>query len=156
MTLEELIVRLRNEEDNCDAEKKNGKNPIDSKANVVEQVHKPHNNKRKYVEDGTKQSDNNDNKKFKGKCYNYGKTGHRASDYRRPKKDHGSTSKKTANQANVTEVDSISKGVNDISPAMVSEANLVRNPKEWWIDTWATRHTCVDRKMFTSYSEATN
>ncbi|GMP96087.1 hypothetical protein CsSME_00044888 [Camellia sinensis var. sinensis] len=35
--------------------------------------------------------------KFKGKCYNCGKTGHRASDCRRPKKNHGSTSKKTTN-----------------------------------------------------------
>ena len=43
MTMDELIVRLRIEEDNRKAEKKNGKNPIKSKANVVEQVHKPHN-----------------------------------------------------------------------------------------------------------------
>ena len=36
MTMNELIVRLRIEEDNCKAEERNGKNPIESKANVVE------------------------------------------------------------------------------------------------------------------------
>ncbi|XP_028073778.1 receptor-like protein 43 [Camellia sinensis] len=39
---------------------------------------------------------------------------------------------------------------------VVSEANLVRNPKEWWVDTSATRHFCVDKKMFTSYSVMDN
>ncbi|CAL5345602.1 unnamed protein product [Camellia sinensis] len=95
MTMDELIVRLRIEEGNRKAEKRNGKNPIESKANVVEQVHKPHNKKRKFTGDGPKQGDSS--KKFKGKCYNCGKTGHRASDSRRPKKNHGSTSKKTTN-----------------------------------------------------------
>ena len=36
MTLEELIVRLRSEEDNRTSEKQAGKHPIESKANVVE------------------------------------------------------------------------------------------------------------------------
>ena len=36
MTIDELIVRLRIEEDNRKAEKRNGKNPIEAKANVVE------------------------------------------------------------------------------------------------------------------------
>ena len=130
--MDELIVRLRIEEDNRKTEKRNGKNPIESKANVVELVHKPHNKKRKFSGDGPKQGDNNGNKKFKGKCYNCGKTGHRASGCLRPKKDHGSTSKKTTNQANVTELDYISGGVNDINlSTVVSEANLVGNPKEW-------------------------
>lgn len=76
MTMDELIVRLRIEEDNHKAEKRNDKNHIESKANVVEHVPKPHNKKRKFAGDGPKQGDNNCNKKFKGKCYNYGKTGH--------------------------------------------------------------------------------
>ncbi|KAF5937729.1 hypothetical protein HYC85_025235 [Camellia sinensis] len=155
MTMDELIVRLRIEEDNRKAEKRNEKNSIESKANVVEQVHKPHNKKRKFTGDGPKQGDSS--KKFKGKCYNCGKTGHRASDCRRPKKNHRSTSKKTTNQANVTELDYISDGVNDINlSAVVSEANLVGNPKEWWVDTRATRHICADKKMFTTYNEAAN
>ena len=36
--------------------------------------------------------------------------------------------------------------------AVVSEVNLIgSNPKEWWIDTGATRHVCSDRNMFTSF-----
>ena len=35
---------------------------------------------------------------------------------------------------------------------VVSEVNLVgSNPREWWIDTGATRHVCLDRNMFTSF-----
>ena len=62
MTMDELIVRLRIEEDNRKAEKWNGKNPNESKANVVEQENKPHNKKWKFTGDGPKQGDNNDNK----------------------------------------------------------------------------------------------
>ena len=47
----------------------------------------------------------------------------------------------------MTEVDSISNGVDDINlSAVVSEANLVGNPKEWWVDTGATRHICPTKK----------
>ena len=40
--MDELIIRLRIEEGTQKAVKWNEKNPIESKANVVEQVHKPH------------------------------------------------------------------------------------------------------------------
>ena len=57
----------------------------------------------------------------------------------------------------MTEVDNIFNGVDDINlSAVVSEANLVRNPKELWVDTGATRHICADKKMFTSYSMVDN
>ena len=47
----------------------------------------------------------------------------------------------------MTETDNISNGVNDINlSAVVFEANLVGNPKEWWVDTGATRHICADKK----------
>ena len=57
----------------------------------------------------------------------------------------------------MTEVDKLSNGVDDINlSAVVSEANLVGNPKEWWVDSGATRHICADKKMFTSYSIENN
>ena len=57
----------------------------------------------------------------------------------------------------MTKLDYISDGINDINlSAMVSEANLVRNPREWWVDTGATRHICADKKMFTTYNEVAN
>ena len=56
MKLEDLIVRLRIEEDNCASEKKAGKGFMESKANVVEQGQTYHNNKkRKHNGNGPKQ-----------------------------------------------------------------------------------------------------
>ena len=57
----------------------------------------------------------------------------------------------------MTELDYISDGVNDINlSAVMSEAILVRNPKELWVDTRATRYICADKKMFTTYNEVVN
>ena len=50
-------------------------------------------------------------------------------------------------------VEKISNGVDDINlTAMISECNMVGNPKEWWIDTGATRHIYANRSMFSSYT----
>ncbi|XP_070017891.1 uncharacterized protein [Nicotiana sylvestris] len=38
--------------------------------------------------------------------------------------------------------------------AMLSEYNLVGNPKEWWIDYGATRHVCAVKETFATYSTA--
>ena len=36
--------------------------------------------------------------------------------------------------------------------AVISEVNLEgSNPKEWWIDTGATRHVCFDKMMFSTF-----
>ena len=50
-------------------------------------------------------------------------------------------------------VDNITKDVFDIDlTVVIFEMNLVRsNPKEWWIDTGATRHKCSDKKMFSTF-----
>ena len=46
-------------------------------------------------------------------------------------------------------VEKISNGVDDINmTVMISECNMAGNPKEWWIDTGATRHICANRSMF--------
>ena len=36
--------------------------------------------------------------------------------------------------------------------AFLSECHLVANPKEWWIDSTATRHVCAIKGMFSSYA----
>ncbi|XXG68848.1 hypothetical protein AAC387_Pa06g1848 [Persea americana] len=77
MKLEDLIVRLRIEEDNRASEKKAGKTFIEAKANVVEHGQNP--KKRKNSPNGLKQGPN-DNKKFKRKCFVCDKPGHRAKD----------------------------------------------------------------------------
>ena len=67
MRLEDLIVRLRIEEDNRASKKKEGKGFMESKANVVEQGQTSHNpKKRKHNGNGPKQGPM---KKFQGKCY---------------------------------------------------------------------------------------
>ena len=50
-------------------------------------------------------------------------------------------------------IDDISKDVSDIDlMSVIFEVNLVgSNPKEWWIDTGATRHVCSDKKMFSTF-----
>ena len=78
MRLEDLIVRLRIEEDNRASEKKAGKGIMESKANVVEQGQTSHNNKkRKHSGNGPKQGPM---KKLQGKCYVCNKQGHHAKD----------------------------------------------------------------------------
>ena len=50
-------------------------------------------------------------------------------------------------------VEKISNGVDDINlTAMIFECNMAGNPKEWWIDTGATRHFCANTSMFSSYT----
>ena len=52
-------------------------------------------------------------------------------------------------------VDNITKDVSDIESltTMIFELNLVgSNPKELWIDTGATRHVCLDKKMFSTFN----
>ena len=81
---------------------------------------------------------------FQGKCFNCEKQGHKSSDFRLSKRNK-------PKEANV--VDSITKDVSNIDlTTKISEVNLVAsNPKERWIDTDATLHVCVDKKMFPTF-----
>ena len=38
--------------------------------------------------------------------------------------------------------------------AMTSECNLVGNPKEWFLDSGATRHICSAKESFAMYTPA--
>ena len=134
MKLEDLIVRLRIEEDNKAAEKKATSKSSIPGANHVETP--PKNKKRKK---SNEEKNEPSKKRFKGNCYNCGKYGHMASECRAPKKD-----KKKKDQANLNED-------MDFLCAMLSECNLVGNPKEWWMDSGATRHVCSNRELFSSY-----
>ena len=150
MRLEDLIVRLRIEEDNRESEKNAGKGFMESKANVVELGQTSHyHKKRKHNGNGPKQGPT---KKFQGKCYVCNKQGHRAKDCR-SRREQGNLKKKRP-QANMTEVDDVS----DMNlSAVVSEVNFIgSNTKEWWVDTGATCHVCSDKKMFSSYQTIGN
>ena len=122
------------------SEKKVGKNLEVSRANVVEGS-KP--NKKRKMSGKSGDGFNQGLKKFVGKCFNCGKSGHRANDCR--------AKKRQKTQANM--VEKISNGVDDINlTAVISECNMVGNPKEWWIDTGSTRHIYANRSMFSSYT----
>ncbi|KAL6326062.1 hypothetical protein AAG906_000937 [Vitis piasezkii] len=142
MSIEDLIIRLRIEEDNRRSEKKGAHTLNEAKANFVEHGQsskaKTNNNKGKGSKLGPKGGISK-KPKFQGKCFNCGKQGHKSVDCRLPKKNK-------PKEANV--IDDITRNVSDIDlTAVVSEVNLVgSNPKEWWIDTGATRHVCSIRK----------
>nr|AAK70407.1 pol polyprotein [Citrus x paradisi] len=140
MNIEGLVVKLRIEEDNRNAERIGAISM--AKANFVE--HGPKKKKKKL---GPKGGISKKQTKFQGKCYNCDKMGHKASDCRLPKKKR---------EANV--VENITQHVSDINlSAVVLEVNMVgSNPREWWIDTGATRHVCSDKGLFTSFEAASN
>ncbi|KAG8491562.1 hypothetical protein CXB51_014803 [Gossypium anomalum] len=111
MMVEDVIVRLRIEEDNRGAAKRLKKetNPNFAKANIVE------------VKKDSKKRKHSQTRLLK-----------------RVRK----------NEANA--VESISKKVSDLDHcAVISEVNLVdSNPREWWLDTGATRHICCNNDSF--------
>ncbi|XP_075088742.1 uncharacterized protein LOC142170653 [Nicotiana tabacum] len=82
MKLEDLVIRLKIEEDNKTAEKKSHGNSMIMGANIVEET-APKSKKRKRPSGKTKEQNK---KKFKGNCYNCGKVGHKSPDCRLPKR----------------------------------------------------------------------
>nr|XP_009798319.1 PREDICTED: uncharacterized protein LOC104244566 [Nicotiana sylvestris] len=46
------------------------------------------------------------------------------------------------------------KGDNIVEDIAPKKCNLVENPKEWWIDSGATRHVCAVKEAFATYSTA--
>ncbi|XP_070007602.1 uncharacterized protein [Nicotiana sylvestris] len=89
MSLEDLIVRLRIEEDNKVADKRDSGNSTIMRANIVEE------NKKRKKTSGPKY--NPSKKRFSGNYYNCGKTGYKSTECRAPKKD------KKKGQANMVE-----------------------------------------------------
>ncbi|XP_049390257.1 uncharacterized protein LOC125854718 [Solanum stenotomum] len=118
MKLENLVIRLRIEEDNKTAEKKFRKSSIIIGVNIVQEA--PTKGKKRKKSNGQKSEQAK--KKFKGNCYNCGKAGYKSSDYRAPRKDKD----KDKGKANIVEE---MEDADDLC-AMISKCNLVGNPKE--------------------------
>ena len=124
LKLEDLIVRLRIEEDNWKSEKRSNKNSDESKANVIEDIKGKasifKDLKQKKTAQGYKGKDQEGkNKRFKGTYYICNKEGYKTNEYcsrlKKNKKDHP--------QANLT--DHVSPSLS----AVVSEVNLTTNNK---------------------------
>ncbi|XP_061993387.1 uncharacterized protein LOC133711251 [Rosa rugosa] len=147
MDLEGLIVRLRVEEGNRISDKRSDASSMMAKVLVMEDELQNKNKKRKFSGKNYKPGNS---KKFKGKCFNCNKTGHRAMECH-SKKNKGY---KKATEANMTEEDKLSVDFADMNlSAMVTEVNMITSAEEWWIDTGATCHICFDKKMFSTYAE---
>ncbi|XP_009792737.2 uncharacterized protein [Nicotiana sylvestris] len=132
MKLEDLLIRLKIEEDNKTAEKKSHGNSTIMGANIIEETAP----KRKKRKRSSRQTNEQNKKKFKGSCYNCGKFGHKSPDCHLPKKDN------KKGQANIVEKN---EDIDDLC-AILSECNLVGNSNEWWIDSRATRHVVLSKK----------
>ncbi|KAF3636333.1 putative BTB/POZ domain-containing protein-like [Capsicum annuum] len=137
--LQVIIHDLLAEEDNKVAERRSKGNSTINRAHIVED---DQNNsmKRKKAEQGSHQP----KKKFKGKCFNCGKIDHKSMDCRAPKKG------KKKDQAIMIESN---KECDDLC-AMFSECSLVGNPREWWMDSGATRYVCANKELFSSFAPA--
>ena len=108
MSIKDLVIRHRIEEDNRGSKKKMAHNTNEAKANFVE-----HGQSLKFKKDNNKEKDTklglkggvSKKQKFIGKCFNYGKQGHNFFDCRLSKRNK-------PKEANV--IDNISKDVSDI------------------------------------------
>ncbi|GJY51077.1 retrovirus-related pol polyprotein from transposon TNT 1-94 [Tanacetum coccineum] len=133
-SVEDLVVRLRIEEDNKLAQK-DTYTPDSAKANMVEHA----GSSSRFNSKGNKKRQEEQRE-----------PGHHAANCKMPKRVN-------PHQANIVDdnVDMIAT-VSDVC-AMISEVNLVgTNHGGWWIDTGATRHMCADKSMFHSFRAIDN
>ncbi|GJR06699.1 retrovirus-related pol polyprotein from transposon TNT 1-94 [Tanacetum coccineum] len=159
MSVEDLVVRLRIEEDNKLAQKDTYA-PDSAKANMVEHAGSSSRSNSKGKGKDKKKNDKKGKgkseylapkaeivkQKFQGTCYNCDQPGHRTANCKMPK---------LVNPRQANMVDMIAM-VYDVC-AMISEVNLVgTNNSGWWIDTGATRHVCADKSMFHSFKAVDN
>ncbi|KAL6576932.1 hypothetical protein OROMI_011208 [Orobanche minor] len=158
MSLEDLVVRLRIEEDNRKSDSKFKRGPMEAKVNLLEYGSSSKKRKLNHVQEKGKKPFKA--KKFTGNCHNCGKPNHKAKDCRLPISSTGQRNegKQVANMVEHGDVDmpdlELSAMVEELDEvsAMVIETNMVENRRAWYVDTGATRHICTEKDMLSSYT----
>ncbi|CAM8887195.1 unnamed protein product [Rhodiola kirilowii] len=134
MSMKDLVIRLKNEEDNRLSDKRITLRS--ERANIVEHG-RSSKGKKPFSKLGSKSGGIKKKvlPKFNCKSFNCDKEGHKAADCKKPLK--------RKKKVNVTKVDE------DLLVAVISQLSLVdSNPKELWLDTGATHHICTDKNAF--------
>ncbi|KAJ9556753.1 hypothetical protein OSB04_011367 [Centaurea solstitialis] len=165
MTFDQLVLKLRVEEDNRKTEKDGGTS-LDPNANMVtgNTSKEKFNNERFLKSKGKfpamKHGFNAKHppppykrpfKKQTTHCWVCGKGGHKAKDCRF-KRNHGNGGGNggagLSNQANITDIEN--------RFIRVIEANMTTNNVDWWLDTGASRHICNSQSLFSTYTKVHN
>ena len=132
ISLEDVIIHIRIEEQNRNKDNGEKTKELSSKANVVEEKPKPKNNRSEKQNSRTKPNASNKVQnptiKKRGNCFVCGKSGHHATQYRHMKRTEKSNSK-----ANLAEIEAII--------AVISfEVSMVTNMNNWVVNSEATKH----------------
>ena len=144
MSLEDVIIHIRIEEQSWNRDKVEKAKELSSKANVIEEKPKPKNNRSRKQNSRTKPNATNkvQNPTIKkmGNCFVCGKSGHHATQCR-----HRKITKKINSKANLVEI--------EVIVTVVSfEVSMVIYVKDWVVDFGATRHIYSNISTFTSYT----
>ncbi|OMO89770.1 Integrase, catalytic core [Corchorus capsularis] len=114
---------------------------ITTKANLVQHQQPRYKNKKPDF----KPKMTNPTFKKQNTCFVCGKPGHYAAQCRNRKMGNDRPARPRVNLVEADEPD-------DIIAAVISQANIMANLKEWIVDSGATRHICANRDAFTSYT----
>ncbi|KAJ9684091.1 hypothetical protein PVL29_016537 [Vitis rotundifolia] len=144
MSLEDVIIHIRIEEQNRNRDNIEKAKELSSKANVVEEKPKPKNNRSRKQNSRTKPNASNKVQnstiKKRGNCFVCGKSGHHAAQCRHRKRTENTNSKENLAETEV------------ITAVISSEVSMVTNMMDWVVDSGATRHICGNGSAFTSYT----
>nr|GEV68002.1 BTB/POZ domain-containing protein NPY2 [Tanacetum cinerariifolium] len=156
MSFEQLVLKIRVEEDNRINEKANtksiepnanmaGEKSLKSKSNHKNKGKNDDGSGHKYSKDEKKDYTQQKNNNFKKVylCLVCGKPRHKAKDFLQKKENEGGNCEGNSNQANTVE-----------SPkefVEVIESFLTTNIVDWCFDIDATKHICNSKRMFVSY-----
>lgn len=144
MTLEDLIVKLRIEEDNRKQDPKS-RFETDDKANLLEKEESSKKRVTRIQKIKARERRSIENVKVTAIIVANRATWQRTA-CKKPKK------KKAKHGAHVVEKD-VDKWDEDDLVAVVSEVNHIDSPRAWFIDTRAIVHVCSEKSLFSSYKE---